>query len=357
MKKLFFTLLVFTVIGFTQSAIPQADSNRVLLEYCTGTWCGYCPCGHQIIESILLNYPNTMVIAYHGTSSDPWYSYSQAMLSAFGFGSYPTGVIGRTTGIISRSAWFGWVSAQSTYAPGVSLVLNNRTYNAATRVVTANAVVTALQNMPAGSYYINFILTESNIVYPQNFYAACGVAGYQNDYVHKHVNKGLINGVQGTLVTSSTWNQGTSFTIPLNYTIPSEVVAANCTINSFVYKSGASYSSDGAVQNTKEHTVPQFTPTGVIENELNASSYTLKQNYPNPFNPTTNIEFAVPKAGNAIFKIYDINGKEVATYLNQKIDAGVYKVEFDGSNLPSGVYFYRLTVNDFTETKMMTLVK
>jgi hypothetical protein len=357
MKNLIFTLLIFILLGFSQASYSQVDSTSAVLEYCTGTWCGYCPCGHQIITSILQNFPKTVVIAYHGTSSDPWYSYSQAMLSMFGFSSYPTGIIGRQTGIVSRSAWFGYVSLQSSQTPTARIQLNNKTYNASTRTVTANVVVTALQNMDPGSYYISFILTEGHIVYPQNHYAACGYTGYINDYIHEHVNKGVINGTTGTLITDQTWNQNTSFTIPLNYVIPTGVVDINSNINVIVYKSGSPMASGAPVQNGAEHSVPSFTPTGIIESGITTKDYVLEQNYPNPFNPTTNIRFNVPKAGNATFKIYDINGKEVATYLEGKIEAGVYKVEFNGADLPSGVYFYKLTIGNFTDTKKMVLTK
>jgi hypothetical protein len=357
MKNLIFTLLIIFLLGFSQASYTQVDSTNALLEYCTGTWCGYCPCGHQIIQSILQSYPKTVVIAYHGASTDPWISYSAPMISMFGFNAYPTGVVSRSTGIISRSAWFGYVSVFSASAPAARIQVNNKTYNAATRTVTASVVVTALQNMDAGSYYINFILTEGHIVYPQTSYSSCGYNGVISDYVHEHVNKGLINGATGTLVTDQTWNQNTSFTIPLNYVIPAGVVDINSNINVFVYKSGSPVSSSAPIQNATEHTVPSFTPTGIIESGITTTDYVLEQNYPNPFNPTTNIRFNVPKAGNATFKIYDINGKEVAKYLEGRIEAGVYKVEFNGADLPSGVYFYRLTIGNFTDTKKMVLTK
>ena len=87
------------------------------------------------------------------------------------------------------------------------------------------------------------------------------------------------------------------------------------------------------------------------------SSYTLNQNYPNPFNPTTNIEFSIPKSGNVSLIIYNILGKEVATLYNGFLNAGSYTEQFDGSNLSSSVYFYRLTAGDFISTKRMVLMK
>ncbi|MBK9334841.1 MAG: T9SS type A sorting domain-containing protein [Ignavibacteria bacterium] len=85
--------------------------------------------------------------------------------------------------------------------------------------------------------------------------------------------------------------------------------------------------------------------------------YSLSQNYPNPFNPTTNINFTVPKSGFVKMNVYDINGREVSTLVNQEMTPGTYKVDFDASNLSSGIYYYSMTSGDIVETKRMTLVK
>jgi len=85
--------------------------------------------------------------------------------------------------------------------------------------------------------------------------------------------------------------------------------------------------------------------------------FSLSQNYPNPFNPVTNLEFGISDLGFVTLKIYDVLGKEDATLVNEKLSPGNYKVVFDGSGLPSGVYFYRLTAGEFTDVKRMMLVE
>ena len=85
--------------------------------------------------------------------------------------------------------------------------------------------------------------------------------------------------------------------------------------------------------------------------------FSLYQNYPNPFNPVTNLEFGISILGFVSLKVYDILGKEVVTLVNEKLSPGKYEVEFDGSGLPSGVYFYRLNAGESTDTKRMMLVK
>jgi hypothetical protein len=102
---------------------------------------------------------------------------------------------------------------------------------------------------------------------------------------------------------------------------------------------------------------------GISENNIYPDKFSLMQNYPNPFNPTTNIRFQIPsldKGGNGgmvSLRIYDILGKEITTLVNEKLSPGSYNVTFNGSELSSGIYFYKLTAGNFNEIKKMTLIK
>ncbi|MBX7046776.1 MAG: T9SS type A sorting domain-containing protein [Ignavibacteria bacterium] len=88
-----------------------------------------------------------------------------------------------------------------------------------------------------------------------------------------------------------------------------------------------------------------------------ADKYFLSQNYPNPFNPETKIQFSIPKNGFVKIIVYDLLGREVEELVNEFKQQGSYYVTFNGANLSSGIYFYRLVTNDFIETKKMILVK
>jgi len=98
--------------------------------------------------------------------------------------------------------------------------------------------------------------------------------------------------------------------------------------------------------------------TGVqnISSEI-PSSYSLNQNYPNPFNPTTKIKFDVVRVGDVKIVVYDVMGREVQTLVNESLKPGTYEASFDGSQLTSGVYFYKITAGDFSQTKKMLLLK
>jgi len=113
-----------------------------------------------------------------------------------------------------------------------------------------------------------------------------------------------------------------------------------------------------------EYEIVVINPKGIVK------QYTLNQNYPNPFNPTTTIQYSIKtplnppfdKGGNTrgVFvnlKVYDVLGREVAVLVNKRQKAGNYEVTFDASNLPSGLYLYRLTAGKFSQTRKMLLLK
>jgi hypothetical protein len=94
-----------------------------------------------------------------------------------------------------------------------------------------------------------------------------------------------------------------------------------------------------------------------------ASVYSLSQNYPNPFNPTTKIIFSIVSSPHVsggdlvLLKVYDITGRKVQTLVNETMKPGTYETTFDGSKFPSGIYFYKLITDGFSETKRMILIK
>lgn len=85
--------------------------------------------------------------------------------------------------------------------------------------------------------------------------------------------------------------------------------------------------------------------------------FSLSQNFPNPFNPFTKISFSLPVESNVKLVVFDALGREMVKLVNQKLQAGAYDYEFNGTNFASGVYFYRIEADDFVQTKRMVLLK
>ncbi len=94
-----------------------------------------------------------------------------------------------------------------------------------------------------------------------------------------------------------------------------------------------------------------------IEDEMQPQTFSLEQNYPNPFNPVTKIKFTLASNEYTTLKVYDIIGKEITTLVNNQMEKGHYEINFDASNLPSGVYFYTLNAGGYKETRKMILMR
>ena len=152
-------------------------------------------------------------------------------------------------------------------------------------------------------------------------------------------------------------NQNGKYTItglvPGSYSISSDL---------FGYSS-SSASTTSLDYNSTPSTTESFTmtPDNVtsVQNSNNniITNFSLEQNYPNPFNPTTIISYSLPYTSKVVLKVYNLLGQEVASLINSQQTAGVHQVVFDGSNLASGVYFYRIQAGNFSATKKLILMK
>ncbi len=96
---------------------------------------------------------------------------------------------------------------------------------------------------------------------------------------------------------------------------------------------------------------------GVIDEMIVPTEFRLEQNYPNPFNSSTTIHFQLPRKSHVTLRVYDILGQELETLINEEREAGMYILQYDGSNLTSGIYFYRLQAGSYSETKKLILLK
>ena len=177
-----------------------------------------------------------------------------------------------------------------------------------------------------------------------------------NDIYFISPDSGVVVGDNGTIRFSTDggngWSEDPDITAQLNGVNLRRISVYNYNIGTIIADSGLSIT---VARDSSYFTAVEDEPEIVL-------SYSLSQNYPNPFNPTTKIKYSIPSVETEYIpsvqlKIYDLLGKEVTTLVNEKKQPGNYEVEFNASSLPSGVYFYKLSAGNFTETKKLVLLK
>jgi hypothetical protein len=97
--------------------------------------------------------------------------------------------------------------------------------------------------------------------------------------------------------------------------------------------------------------------TSIVSDQLYTLSFNLQQNYPNPFNPTTTINYSIAKEGHVKLTVYNAIGSQVAVIVEEYKPAGNYSIQFNGSNLASGIYLYRLEIGSYNAAKKLILLK
>lgn len=187
-----------------------------------------------------------------------------------------------------------------------------------------------------------------------------------------------VSGLQTYLATN--WIEANSFLVGSGGNVPSLVLGAG---NKITLKPGFTAKSDAGTFRAYIHNFPEeqenYLSGEIGESERNKNTLSMKsegkdgktdntpeqipteydlfQNYPNPFNPTTNIKFALPERSYVTLAVYNLIGQKVAELTNNELEAGYHTIQFNGSMLSSGLYFYRITTNKFSKTYKMLLVK
>ena len=139
--------------------------------------------------------------------------------------------------------------------------------------------------------------------------------------------------------------------------------APDSLVTDTIYSVGNSVNGDGNPQPGDKWNFGENFPVTItakpvyVDEDIILNEFELSQNYPNPFNPSTKISFKIAESGFTFLKVFDVLGNEVATIVSDEKPAGEYEVEFSGSELTSGIYFYQLKTEIFVETKKMLLLK
>ena len=221
-----------------------------------------------------------------------------------------------------------------------------------------------IQSQPAGTVHSLTITPNGNIF--AHFYVSSGQTGIyrstnngvnwqyvnfgNNDYYFLKSNSAghiFAGGFYGAGLYRST-NNGNNWQ-QIDNGIYNRMIAALAFDNAGFGYVGSYY---GGIYKTNISTIGLINISAEIPGE-----FKLSQNYPNPFNPVTNIEFDVPKSSFVKLTVYDVKGRAVETLVNSELSPGTYKTDWNAANFSSGVYFYRLQVQGYIETKKMLLIK
>jgi photosystem II stability/assembly factor-like uncharacterized protein len=193
-----------------------------------------------------------------------------------------------------------------------------------------------------------------------------GTTKHLRDLVFQNSDTGAVAGDDGTV--RHTTNGGSTWLADpfLNGLTTRDILSLARVDSNTVNSITTNLSTSGAGVDTTYFLAVSSEPlTGIqlVDNFIQ-TTFSMHQNYPNPFNPTTRIRFSVGsppdrirESGPASLVVYDLLGREVATLVNERLDAGEYERALDARTLPSGVYFYRLRVGEFTAVKKMVLAK
>ncbi len=250
----------------------------------------------------------------------------------------------------------GWNMNFGTSSWTISMWINNIPATG-TNYIFGNDITTSFRcftNGAAGTGNITLRANNFNNVNVTGVLPGANVIHFVYDSATTTV-KTYVNGVFQSSVAQSQLNLTAAVVFKVGGYGTAAAIGAGWLVDEFRVYSRALDSAEIAA--TWNHTLPH-TVTGVVSNiNETPSGYRLSQNYPNPFNPSTTILYSIPEGGNVELKIFDVLGREVKSLVNQFQNSGSYKITFDASGLPSGVYTYRLSTGTFTESKKMILIK
>jgi predicted phosphodiesterase len=173
------------------------------------------------------------------------------------------------------------------------------------------------------------------------------ISGHSHFYQHN-----LVSNIHHVIVGTA----GAPFYVPTNasYTIKSIQTYCYTTVD---VSPNTYYMKVFNNNNSWIDTIILTKPTGIKGKQEVINDFKLNQNYPNPFNPSTTISFELPKSSNVKLRVFDISGKTIATLISGSLNEGKYEIPFDGTNLSSGVYLYKLETEGYSSVKKMILSK
>lgn len=338
MKTVLPVIVVFFLL-FAQAGSAQNPRN-ILIDDLTSTNCGHCPCMDTVLQKVILkNHPNTIIIAIHGSMSGYENNDFRPLVDSLHFDSDGAAGVNRM-GIPSVvDVIVDTVNARYARMPEspVKMEIVSRNYDSESRMLQVVVKSTALQPNMNGIYRINAALVESNLIGWQEHFPECPGG---MDYNHRFVLRALNFIPVGDMIVNGNWAQQTSVTRTFSFDVDEEWVDSNCDVIFYVDKMQGPLNYSEIQQSIKQGVTR---PMGV--EPVTSANNAILGVFPNPVHATAKVHLSIIQAGNAKIELFDINGKNVKTLTDQKLDTGLYNLEFDASAIPSGNYLIRMELN------------
>ena len=333
---------------FVLSSSVMASPRMPLGEMFTNTSCNPCYYPELYLDALMENYANDFsLIRYHvwwPSPGDPFYQFNQGESATrnnyFGNNYTPHLFI---DGIVDGGSSYGqwenlYLQRWDVQSPMEIVVTGN--YDDQKRETDLNIAVTATDDISSSNLRLFCVLIENYI----NFHAPNGIS------VHNQTMRDMVPNATGEVFTIS---NGETVEFTRQVALDQEFDENNCQIVVFV----EDYSTKEIFQTTRvEATISSTGVNDFPQGDIPKTTI-LAQNYPNPFNAQTNIAFYLKSKSDVNLSVFNLVGQKVAELANDQFDAGAHSVNWDASQVSSGIYFYRLVANGEIKTRRMVLAK
>lgn len=340
--------ILFLLIFLINSALYSQAPRRVLFEEVTSANCGPCASSNPILDGWLaVNPTNTAAIKYHPNfgSNDPMYTANPTQnterVQYCGITAYPTvnadGLLYDCCWPFSTTCFTSVLNQRIAVSTPLSISVTDERVSGDS--IKSTIIINLSSDLPTGNYKLRVMAIEGLV----HFSVAPGSNGetnFHDVFRWAYPNTSGVNAPTsaGTYTYVYTYKRLSNWVDTSIYT----VAFVQNDVNKEVINSGRGY----------------YVATGINNNSnIIPDNYNLYQNYPNPFNPVTKINLDIPKSGYTSLKIYDVLGNLIYSLVDGSLNSGRYTYDFDGSDLSSGIYYYKLVSGNYTNVKKMTLIK
>lgn len=321
--------------------------RKVLFEEATNASCGPCAANNPILKAYIDSKGDTIVaIKYHTSfpGYDPMYLHNPSQNAERYSAYYNMNAVPwlNVDGIINDVWPFTFSNFNNAYytrlAISAPLNITVSDVRIAGDSIRSTITINVPSNLPAGNYRLRVMAIEGWVIY-QTPPGSNGETHFEHVFRRAYPN---------TLGTSFS---GTAGTYQYIFTYKRDPVWNDTSIYTVAF-----------IQNDNNKEVlnsarGKYYPIGISHDGELISGFQLFQNYPNPFNPVTTVSFSLPFKSYVRLVVFDVLGREIYKLAGGTFDAGLHKIDFNAMNLPGGIYFYKITTENFTQTKKMILVK